>query len=688
MSKWRNQIFWLVLLGTMAYLTLGAFMTNGAWAQSPPIIWNPVQVDGANTGLDTSIARDAANNVHISYYDVTNGDLKYANNKSGAFVAVTVDGGGAGGPNVGEFSSIALDNLGNVHISYYDATNGALNYATNASGAFVVFPAIDGGIGGGLDAGQDTSIFVDANGTVHISYYDVANGDLKYAFGGPAGFTTVVVDDGGIADDNVGQYTSIAVVGDVVHISYHDVTNGALKYATGTSPGPFTVEVVDAAGGFTGWDSSIAVDSLGTVHISYYDFFDFDLKYASGTAGAFAVVTLDDGGINNDDVGQYTSLALDSGGFVHISYYDFSNAALKYANNTTGSFETSFVVEGDGVTSDPGLYSSIAVDSGDHVHISYHDAVAGTANHVNSVKNRKSDFNANGKSDIFWQYLGDASVVLWLMNGSSIATDGLVATVGDLSWAIAGNADFDGDNDADILWRHGPTGQIYLWAMNGTAIASATLVATLPDPAWTIEKVADFTGDNRADILWRHGPTGQIYLWTMNGHAITAADLVATVPDPNWVIDKVGDFTGDNRADILWRHGPTGQIYLWTMNGPVITASDLVTTLPDPNWVIEKTGDFNADGRGDILWRHGPSGQVWLWTMNGPVLTSAALVATVPDPDWIIAEVADLDADNKADIFWRHGPSGQLYLWRMNGPSVTAADLVATVPDPNWVIRN
>jgi hypothetical protein len=52
--------------------------------------------------------------VHISYYDATNDDLKYATNASGSWVFQPVDTAGY----VGEYTSIALDSNNNVHISF------------------------------------------------------------------------------------------------------------------------------------------------------------------------------------------------------------------------------------------------------------------------------------------------------------------------------------------------------------------------------------------------------------------------------------------------------------------------------------------------------------------------------------------------------------------------------------------
>jgi hypothetical protein len=87
--------------------------------------WQIVPLDQAgDVGLYTSHAyRDGAS--HITYYDATLGDLKYLVFDSQGVDIYTVDAVG----DVGAWSSLALDALGNPHIAYLDATNGALKYA-------------------------------------------------------------------------------------------------------------------------------------------------------------------------------------------------------------------------------------------------------------------------------------------------------------------------------------------------------------------------------------------------------------------------------------------------------------------------------------------------------------------------------------------------------------------------------
>jgi|GEM_PF-1012077 len=179
----------------------------------------------------TSIALDSSANPHISYYEVNYFDasikrLKHAYYVPGAVWSPEIVDDPAGA-DVGQYNSMAIG-PGNVpHISYYDATNGDLKYATKAGGTWAKQTVDSSG-----DVGQFSSIAILSNGMPCISYYDATNGDLKLAvlsLGEFGGWMAQPVDSTG----DVGQYSDIAVdsAGNV-HISYYDATNTALKYAT------------------------------------------------------------------------------------------------------------------------------------------------------------------------------------------------------------------------------------------------------------------------------------------------------------------------------------------------------------------------------------------------------------------------------------------------------------------------
>jgi hypothetical protein len=124
-------------------------------------------------GEYTSLALDSSGNPHISYYDITNGDLKYAKWNGSTWSIQTVDSAG----NVGEyFTSLALDSNGYPSISYNDATNGDLKYAKWNGSTWSIQTVDEAGVVG-------ASLALDSSGNPHISYYDGTNGDLKYAVG-------------------------------------------------------------------------------------------------------------------------------------------------------------------------------------------------------------------------------------------------------------------------------------------------------------------------------------------------------------------------------------------------------------------------------------------------------------------------------------------------------------------------
>ena len=323
-------------------------------------------------------------NPAISYYDQTNGDLKFvrAFDPDGANwgIPTTVDSTGQ----VGYYTSMAVIN-GNPAITYLDNTNNDLRYvrALNASGTSWGTPLTLDSAGA---VGQYTSLAI-VNGNPAVSYQDETNANLKYIrasdSSGTSWGTSLTLDSSG----NVGRDNSLAVVNGNPAISYHDATNGDLKFT----------RALDANG--TSWGTPIAADSVGDVGssgslttvsgkpaISYYAN-DGSLRFVrasdvSGTTWGKSIVLA-----NLGNVGQYTSLAVVNG-LPAVSCYDVAHGDLKYvrALDATGSSWGEPVIVDNHMDSpdDVGLASSQRVVSGLPA-VSYHDNNNGLLKYVRAT---------------------------------------------------------------------------------------------------------------------------------------------------------------------------------------------------------------------------------------------------------------------------------------------------------------
>jgi pseudomonalisin len=290
------------------------------------------------------------------------------------------------------------------------------------------------------------------------------------------------------------------------------------------------------------------------------------------------------------------------------------------------------------------------------------------------------DFNGDCKSDILWRNSTTEQVYIWLMNGTTFASNGSPGNPTS-DWVIQSVGDFNGDGKADILWRNSTTGEVYIWLMNGTTMTSNGSLGTITSD-WSIAGVGDLNGDGKADIVWQNSTTGQIYIWLMNGTTIASSESVATVSS-GWNIQGIGDFNGDGKSDILWRNSTTGEVYVWLMNGSTIASGGSLGNISS-DWSIQGVGDFNGDGKSDILWRNSTTGQVYIWLMNGTAMESNGSPGTITS-DWVIQGVGDYDGSGRAGILWRNSTTEQVYIWLMNGTTMTSNGSPGT-PDASWQI--
>jgi hypothetical protein len=276
----------------------------------------------------TSIDAVDANNIFVSYYDESNGDLEFAKSTNGgtSWTASTIVSAGT----VGYTTSIDAVDANNIFIVYYDLTNTSLKYAKSTNGGTSwIASAIDSSVGYGSGA----SIVALSASNLFVSYLDGTNNDLKFAksTNGGTNWTTSTVDSTGV----VGAYSSIdAVDANNLFISYYDSDNTNLKFAKSTNGG-------------TNWATSIA-----------------DSSSANGDGIGTSIKAIDANNIFISYEGNFNLACCDS----YCYSYCPSGGDLKFAKSTNGGTSWASAVQ-----EDSNGYFSTSIDAVDanNIFVSY-----------------------------------------------------------------------------------------------------------------------------------------------------------------------------------------------------------------------------------------------------------------------------------------------------------------------------
>jgi len=259
--------------------------------------------------------------------------------------------------NVGRYNSLAIDGAGTAHATYYDVDNGDLRYATKPrDGAWLTEP-----LDSATDAGLYSSIALDAMGGLHVTYHaqiDSSTGhELRYAYR-PDGEGWQLSD----ADTTAftGRYTSVTTGGGSVFVSYviasgtnGDLWRGEKEIAPTTTWVKAPVVTTDDVR-----ENAIAAESTGAVHIVFDQTSGLRHNFAGGT------IPIETAGFpGNPD------LALDPAGGAHVSY---RNTDLKYAHRPKDGAWTNEVI--DSAHGSPNT-TAIAIDGDGGIHISYETGI-------------------------------------------------------------------------------------------------------------------------------------------------------------------------------------------------------------------------------------------------------------------------------------------------------------------------
>ena len=348
-----------------ALLALAGLLLCPAGAVGQAWHWEAETVDTAASF--SSLAVDQEGNLHIAYSKDGEG-IKYGFRpaQSPRWFSMVLE-------KATSYTALALDPQGNPHVCY---TPGVLKYAHwNGQKWNVQEIAPDSG-----QISFTCSVAVSPEGNPQLIWYHYKTRDralylhLKYAILRDGTWMVRTVD----FDGQTGKWNSMALDPDgSPHLSYSAYTRGSLKYARWDGK-RWAVTTVDGKkhgvrGATRGMGNSVSVGPKGEAHISYFE--GLTLKYARREENAWAIRTIDrlSPAVGIGFLGLRSSLVLDKNGDPHIIYGDAG--ALKHAYWDGEQWRIQLIAAG-------GMgqyrYTSATVDQEGSLHVSYTDGLDGS----------------------------------------------------------------------------------------------------------------------------------------------------------------------------------------------------------------------------------------------------------------------------------------------------------------------
>ena len=337
--------------------------------------------------------------------------------------------------------AIIIDDSGKTHVVWEDGTDGVwgsdveIMYATytEATGWSNVSIISDGfnGVYWNMRTSAEPDIGIDSLGNVHVVWYDDTNGPwgggasdyeimyTKYTEATGWSNITIISDGyGGIYwnDDTSARPSIVVDKIDNIHVVWDDNTNGAwgidseIMYANYTeATGWSNVSIISDGYNSIYWndgssvDPDITIDSLGNIHVVWYDNTvgvwggggDTEIMYASYIeATGWSNITIISDGLNdiywNDDTSARPSIAIDRNDNIHVVWEDWTYGVwgggtdteimyTSYSEDTGWSFPEVISDGFNNVYWNTGfsLNPSIAVDGLGNVHVVWYDNTVG-----------------------------------------------------------------------------------------------------------------------------------------------------------------------------------------------------------------------------------------------------------------------------------------------------------------------
>lgn len=308
---------------------------------------------------------------------------------------------------------------------------------------------------------------------------------------------------------------------------------------------------------------------------------------------------------------------------------------------------------------------------------------------VNAAVVKKTDFNGDGKADLFLRNIFTGELSVWLINGNQVSRISYGTMSPSTGWTPIGIKDLNGDGRSDLLWYNVNTGNIAAWLINGSTILQKVPYGKkAPNKGWTPIGLDDFNGDGRGDVLWYNAYTGGVVAWlSKDSSGFQAAKYGAIPINSGWAPIGIKDLNGDGRSDLLWYNANTGGLIGWLINGSNFQQITYGTVNRANGWVPMGADDFNGDGRTDLLLYNIYTGDVGAWLMNGNAIVQAVSYGNNPiNSGWIPLGLKDINGDKRADLLWYNVNTGAVFAWLINGASVLQGVSFGTLaPSTGWI---
>jgi hypothetical protein len=282
--------------------------------------------DEGRADVTLSLAIAPSGKIGLAYTDDRSGDLIYAERQNEKWITHIVDSEG----DVGYFPSLAFDEINNPHISYFDLTGNNLKYAVREGNDRWRVEVVDatGAPGFHIPVGA-SRLAIDRAGQPHIAYlgfrFKAYDGELRYATRSKSGWQIEVVD----AAKGAGGFPSLALDSSgKPWVSYYRVSNwdyGRDELRVAHHDGRrWQIEVADDRDN-AGRQSAIALTTNGQPVVAYYSGLGGQLHLAR-RLDRWQTQKLEGG------IGYRQRLVIDRKDVAHLVYSNIENGTTQYVS--------------------------------------------------------------------------------------------------------------------------------------------------------------------------------------------------------------------------------------------------------------------------------------------------------------------------------------------------------------------